>query len=283
LKPFLCIDLTTDKKNEQVNGSEFLVQKASMVLSNALETASNNADTTLENSKIPKAFRIIQYISGIITMLIGLGILRAEASITEGYQNAPYLYWTAGVCFLVWLVLWLWGKLKAKTVLETDESTQTFSHLDGISDAVFAELGVPQNAGNVDILQFFYKTKDGNIKVCEKAMQIAQYFNPQFKVFADAKNLYLANLEGKYAFPRSSIVKMHTVKKHIRITGWNKRKALNEGIYKQYKLTADQYGCIHCKYYHILEINHNGESWGIYIPCYEGHLFENLAKSKAQD
>lgn len=277
MKPFLGIDLTIDPKNEQINGKEFLIQLPSATLSQSLDTSTDQVNQIIKTSKLPLPFRIFQFICGICALLIASGILRADVSLEEGYQNAPWLFWAGGICAAVWLVLWICSKQKAKTVLKTDESSQTFSHLDGISHAVYTELAVPDNAKNIDILSFFYKVKNGNIKVCEKAV-CTQFFNPEFKVFADANNLYLANLEGKYAFPLSSIGEIRTVKKHIRIAGWNKEEKFNKGIYKQYKLTTDNYGCIHCNYYHIIEISRNSESFGIYIPCYELPIFEEFIK-----
>lgn len=282
MKPFLGVDLTTDKKNEQFQGEEFLTLKPSDALSKSLESSSENAEATVERSKLRLPFRIIQYTCWIVALLLISGILKADVSFAEGYSNAPFLYWGAGACAVIWLILWIWGRQKSKTVLSAEESTQTFSHLEGVSDAVYAELAVPADAKEVDILSFFYKVKDGNIKVCEKGMQIAPYINPIFRAFADSENLYLANLVGKYTFPLAEIAALRTVKKHIRIIGWNKEEKFNKGIYKQYKLTADNYGCIHCKYYHILEINHGGELYGIYIPCYELPIFEELTGLKVQ-
>ena len=278
MKPFLGIDLTLNKKNEQFNGNEFLVQKPFSALSSALEASTDKAEKTIDTSKLPLPFRIMQFVCGIAALLIAAGILKADVSLAEGYHNAPWLFWTGGICAVVWLILWLWSKQKSKSVLETDESAQTFSHLEGTASAIYKELSVPDDAKNMDILSFFYKIKDGEIKVHEKGMQVFQYFNPEFKIFADEENLYLVNLEGKYAFPLSSIVQIHTVKKHIRIAGWNKDENLNKGIYKQYKLTADSYGCVHCKQYHILEIDHQGESYGIYFPNYELPTVEECTK-----
>ena len=278
MKPFLGIDLTTDRKNDQYNGNAFLVQKPSSALSKSLELSTEKAEKTIEQSKLPRLLRIIQCICGIAAFLITCGILRAGVSFTEGYHNAPWLYWTAGICAVVWLILWLLSKQKAKTVLETEESEQTFSHLEGVSAAIYAELAVPANAKDIDILSFCYKVKDDKVKVVEKGIQFSQYSNPEFKIFADEENLYLANLEGKYAFPFSSIVKIHTVKKRISIAHWNKEEKFNEGIYKPYKLTQDNYGVIHCKQYHILELNHQGESYGIYFPSYELRTLEECPK-----
>lgn len=278
MKPFLGIDLTTNKKNEQLNGIEFLSAKPSLALSQALEQSHKNVDVTVAQSKLPKLFRILQFVCGITAVLIFSGMLKADVSLAEGYNNAPWVYWTFGICLITWLVLKLLGIQKEKSVLSADENAQVFSHWENTTDAVYAELSVPADAKEVDILSFFYKAKDGNIKVCEKGMQVTQYFNPIFKIFSDSEYLYLANLEGKYAFPLSAIMGIHTVKKHIRIAGWNKEELYNEGIYKQYKLTIDNYGCIHCKSYHILELIHNGELWGIYIPSYELPVFEEVTK-----
>jgi len=280
MKPFLGIDLTANKKNEQRNGIGFLSAKPSLALSQALEQSYKNVDATVEQAKLPKIFRSIQFICGITAALLASGMLKADVSLTEGYQNAPGIYWAFGVCLLIWIVLKVLSIQKEKNVLSEDENTQVFSHWESTTEAVYAELSVPADAKEVDILSFYYKEKNGTIKVCEKGLQVAQYFNPVFKIFSDTESLCLANLDGKYAFPRSSIMGIRTVKKHIRIAGWNKEVQYNKGMYKQYKLTIDNYGCIHCKSYHILELNLNGEIWGIYFPSYELPVIEERIKQQ---
>ena len=281
MKPFLGIDLTTDKNNEQNNGMEFLVQTPSAALSDVLETSSEKAEQTIDNAKLPLPLRVIRIICGIAALLLIRGILGADVSLAEGYANAPGIYWGAGICAVIWLVLQLWGKQKSKAVLETEESVQVLSHLDSAENAIYANLEVPNTAKEVDVLFFFYKIKNGTYKPVEKAM--ATHFNPIFKVFRDAENLYLASLDGKYAFPLSDIVKIHTVKKNIVIAEWNKEEAQKKGIFKQYKISEDQYGGIHCKYYHILEVAHPNGPFGIYIPCYELPVFEEMTGLKAED
>ena len=284
MKPFLGIDLTTNKKNEQLNGMEFLALKPSSAMARSFECSSEKAEETIKQSKLPLPLRVVQWISGAVGGIVAVGILKGLSNVTlqEAYQNASVLFWVAGGCLLVWAILKLTSTQKEKSVMGKEESTQTLTNLEGVCRAIYSELAVPADAKEVDILSFFYKVKDGDIKVCEKGMQITQYLNPIFKVFVDSENLYIANLEGKYAFPLSSLVSITTVKKHIRIGGWNKEEPHNKGIYKPFKLTLDQYGCVHCKCYYILEINRNGESWGIYIPCYELAAFEELTGLKAQ-
>lgn len=284
MKPFLGIDLTENKKNEHPNGDCFLIARPSAATAQAFENSTEKAEAAVRKSKLPLPLRIVQWVCGAVGGLIALGILKAlgNVSITQAYHNAAGLFWVGGGCLLVWAVLKLIGTRKEKAVLGTDESAHAISSLERVCSAVYADLSVPANAREVDLLSFFYKRKDDEIKVCEKGMQIASYLNPVYRVYADSENLYIANLEGKYAFPLSDIRAIHTVKKHIRIAGWNKDESFSKGFFKQFKLTTDNYGCIHCKYYHILEVERGGESWGIWFPCYELPVFEILTGLKAQ-
>lgn len=282
MKPFLGIDLTFDKKNEIVNGKEFLVQTPSAALHHTLDSSMEKASVETKKAELPLPVRILQYCCSLITMIIVIGILRADVSITQAYQNVPWLFWLGGGCTLVWLVLQLTGKAKANKVLATEDCTQSISHLESVYNAVFAELKVPEQAREVDLLQFYYKVKGDTVKPVTKGMMTTPYMNPIFRVYADPENLYISNLEGKYAIPQASILGIRTIKKHIRITEWNKDVPVNKGIYKQYKLGIDQYDCVHCQCYHIMEVKHGDEIFGFYIPSYELPVFEALTGKKAQ-
>ena len=93
--------------------------------------------------------------------------------------------------------------------------------------AIFDELDVPHDAQEVDVLTFFYKEKGGECRVCEKTMQMNSHFNPIFRLFFDDENLYLANLDGKYTFPRVSLRGIRRVNKRIRLESWNKEEPCN--------------------------------------------------------
>jgi hypothetical protein len=288
MKPFLGIDLTQNKKNEKLNNEAFLVDQPSPAMVRSLELSSKIVEETMKRSKLSPLLQIVQRIFGLIGALIAFSILRAVGgsdgiSMSQAYQNASWLFWIGGICLLIWGILKIISIQKERNVQGIEERTRVLSNFEGTCNAIYSMMAVPADAKEVDVLSFFYKVKDGKVKVDEKLLQLAPYFNPVFKVFIDGENLYLANLEGKYEVPLSSLVSIHTVKKHIQMVGWNKDELFNTGKYKQYKLTADQYGRIHCRCYYILEMNCNGESWGIYIPCYELPIFEALTGLKAQD
>ena len=116
----------------------------------------------------------------------------------------------------------------------------------------------------------------------EAAGREVSFENMNFDLFSDDENIYIADGEGKYAIPRSSLKKIHTVKERGCVY-WLKDTPCNKGIYKPYKMYEDKYGNVHFKYYHILEVEKDGELWGIYFPCYELPILEELCGLKAED
>ncbi len=286
MKPLLGIDLTSDKRNEQLNGSEFITAKPSEAMTRALEKALNGADEVYEKSRLPLALRIIKWICGVVGCIIIGGFVEALVSedvpVKDVTINRSGFLFFGVACLVAWGLLEILSRKKEKAVMETDESTNTFSRLESVSDTVFNELAVPADAKDVDILSFFYKVKDGKVKVYEKGLQTVQYYNFNYKIFADSENFYMANLEEKYAFPLSSLRTIRTVKKHIILYSWNKEEKYNKGIYKQYKLQMGDGGEIHCNKFHIMEFEHNGEIWGVYFPDYELPAFEEITGLKAE-
>ncbi len=279
--PFYGIDLTTNKKNQQPGGQNFLSKKPSATLTQSLNASADKAEEKLQRAKLPLPLRVFQFLCGIVALVFAIGIFEADLSFAAGYRNAAWIYWTAGICLVAWLVLTVWSVVRSRTVLGAEESRQTFSGFDRLSDAIFEDLHVPADAKTVDILSFFYKTDNDGIRVCEKPLQMAPYINLECKLFADPDAIYLVNLEGRYTFPRTALTQITTVDKHIRLHGWNKEEAYNKGIYKHYGLTTDGYHTIHCTGYHILHIDHNGAPWGIYFPSYELPAFEEVTGLQA--
>jgi len=172
MKPFLGIDLTKNKKNEESNGEEFLVAKTSLALAQSLDRFSEKAEEMIEKSELPLPIRIGHWVCGTAGALIAIGIIKAlgeedGVSLSQAYQNASWLFWLGGACLVIWIILKFVSVRKEKEVLESEENTQVLTNFDSICDAIFSELSVPSDSKEVDILSFFYKVKDDKIKVCE--------------------------------------------------------------------------------------------------------------------
>ena len=285
MKPFAAVDLTHDKKNEAFNGEEFCCAKPSESLSHAFHEASEQVTGILKRAALPTALKVLEWICMFLGLTTFIGILRGLGdveSLATAYRNAGPIIWICGLSLVGWFILWLVGRKREKAVLEDEGNEQAVSRMNGLVDAIFAELSVPSNAREVDILSFRYKEKNGKLKHILKGNSVFNYLTLVYRVFADEENLYLVDADGKYAFHKASLKAIRTKKERVILSSWNKDVPLDEGYYKQFKLQENQYGGVITKPYHILELEKDGEIWGIYFPCYDLATFEVLTGLKAE-
>ena len=57
MKPFIGIDITENKKNENINGEEFVVKAVSQMQKQAFENAQEDAFDLIEEAKMPLILR----------------------------------------------------------------------------------------------------------------------------------------------------------------------------------------------------------------------------------
>ena len=55
----------------------------------------------------------------------------------------------------------------------------------------------------------------------------------------------------------------------------------NFGKLTDFKMSTDDNGALHAKPYYVMTVNHLGEKFGIYFPCYSLPLFEELTGALA--
>lgn len=285
MKPVFGVDITVNKKNEESNCKAFVTNTVSEPEAKSLETRQERLDETLQQSKLPLWMRIVEYVCGFFAAIVLVGILKAlgEVSLEQGFQNAPGLFIVGGVCALIWGVLFLLAKKKEKGVMTVRNADRQMDELARNIQSVYRDLGVPEDAVSVDVLAFRYKNKNGEPVPTTVGLQLAAYINLDLKLYAEADTLFIADLEHVYSFPLSEIKAIKTVNKRIPMSSWNKEIGPDKGIYKPYKLTVNNMGNIFCKPYHILELVHEGETYGIYFPCYELAHFEALTGLKATE
>lgn len=212
MKPFLGIDITTNRKNERLNGNEFLILKPSEILSQTLAKTTEQKDVIIQKSKMPLLLRIIKSICLFLAFICVSALLRARVSLAEAYHNAPWVFWLLPICVILFVLLTICEKVKSHHVLDTDENQHALATHDRVMKDILAELAVPDNAKNVDVLSCYYTERNGKIKAIEKGLQVHQFSNLIFKAYRDNENLYLTNCNGKYAFPLSSLSSIRTVK-----------------------------------------------------------------------
>ena len=112
MKPFLGIDLTTNSKNEQTIGNEFLIKKTPTELTQKIQMQANKMDTTMHKSHISSVLQFFQYGSIAFFFITISATLRSELSFAEKYHNAPWLYWSATICGIIGFTLSILDKRK---------------------------------------------------------------------------------------------------------------------------------------------------------------------------
>lgn len=286
MRPFLGIDITNNKKNDELNCEEFSVAKPSQAMTQALESSVEELDGLVEKSKLPLPLRICRWVFGGVGGILTVGLIDAVAegiSLSKAYSNAAWLFWLAGGCLVLWLVLVLIGHKKEKNVLESESGERTINKVDRIAEGIYMELGVPKDATDVDVLCFKYKLKDGVPVAHTVGLESTAYINVEMKAYTKDEQLYLVTLDNKFAFPLRELRRIQTVKKSVKVPEWNKEIEHNKGQYKAYKISVDDDTDGVCfKPYHILELEHDGETWGIYFPCYELPIFQTLTGLSAE-
>ena len=271
MKPFYGIDRTTLKKNTFHEGDCFIAATVSDMTRQSYVRALQSAAKELEATKLNPILRGLKTVCSWITLFVFLSTIRALRNVTiaEAFENAPFIFWLMGGCGMVWLVLTYLTNRKAKTVMAAEDFNMSTRRLEGEIDRVFRELQVPEDAKEVDVVQLTYRWKNGTVKISTTGSETTPYTNVSLRVFRREDVLCLADLENRYELPISAMRRLKMVKKPLVIQGWNKEEKLNDPFYKPYKLTMDNYERVHTKSYGLLELNHDGVDWALWLPPYE--------------
>lgn len=282
MKPVFGFDTTEDKSSEKTYSDLFITKKQDEKVLDELNSSRESLETTLEDSKLPVALRIAQYLGLFIGLMITGPMIGVDGGIAQAIRNAPLLCLSGIFALIIGVMLWIFSLVKSKRVLTESNAVDKVTDLKEKADKAYRELGVPDDAVCVDIIGFMYFFKDEKLKIRSSALSITPYSNPIVKAYLKDYNLCLADVETVYSFPLESMRSIQTVKKSIILPEWNKDEAYNKGEFKQYKLSKNDYGII-CKKHHILELEREGELYGIYFPNYELPVFERLTRLSATE
>ena len=271
MKPFYGIDRTENKKNTIREGGCFIAAGISGITGSVVEQAAKSADGQNTRAGLPKPLGFVRNSCGFLAFILFFSLIRSARKVTfaQACENAPWVFWILGVCAAVWAVLSVIAAVIGKNVRATDEYAMAQRRLEGALQSAYRELGVPQDAKDVDVIAISHKWKNGKMKPVAYGLEISERYNISFKVFRREDKLCLVDLEHRYELPLSELRCLRSVKKHIYSKGWNKAEQYDVGYYKPYKLTTDNYGRIHMNRYGLLELHHNGEDWAVWLPPYE--------------
>ena len=110
IKPIFCIDVTSDKKNEVLNGSEFITQTASKQKVEKFNSKQEELQETINKSKLPSWLRIVE--SLLFLYFVMVFAASARSGLETALKNAPALVISGAVCGVIGLLLFITAKIK---------------------------------------------------------------------------------------------------------------------------------------------------------------------------
>jgi hypothetical protein len=288
MKPIFATDLTSNKKNEKINGDEFLVGRVSSEAVESYEDATGELEDALESAKLSKPLIIVQRVCQFIGIFFVFLILRTFVDprangISAIMEAVPGVFIICGAALIVWLILSVLSAKKSKAVIGSTETQQTVSAVERSVDAICEELGIPDDSALVEVLFFKYVVKKDKIVIKRPSgKSSATHINLSLVTYVKDGDLCITDYESVYAIPLSEIMAIRTEKKTVILPQWKKDEKPNSPEYKEFKISIDQYSNVYVKKYHILEIDHFGKLYGLYFPSYELPIFEKLTGLKAE-
>ncbi|MBQ7357657.1 MAG: hypothetical protein IJW65_02855 [Clostridia bacterium] len=164
------------------------------------------------------------------------------------------------------------GSSKEKDVAVSSEDAPSSKD---ICNQIYVSLGVPEFAQSVDILHFTYKTENGS-PVPKKSLKTTEFLNSQMKMFRVEDTLCLADAYCLYELPLDKIGAVNTVKGNFSLLLWNKSTPFDEGEFADYGMKKDFTQRISFDTYCVLELEKDGEIFGLYFPYYELPIIKKI-------
>lgn len=285
MKPIFCIDITTNKKNKEFNGKEFISKTLVPEEQAALENKEEELKQIDKKSRLPGWLRVLELIFGYYSIIVLLALLDncGKLPIAKMWENAKGIIVSGVISVLLFLVIKLLGKRKSKTVLQNENAEEKLQVYNSYVEGVFTSLGVPENTPNVDVLIFYYAVKNDKMIVRTLGMQAVPYFNISVRMHVEDGALHIADTQNVYSFALADLKKIQRINKCISVARWNKKTPPKDPKYKPYKLALNNFGGVNFKPYYILQGERDGQEFAIYFPSYELPVFENLTGLQAQD
>ena len=226
-------------------------------------------------AELPKLLKILEWVFLVPGALCGAGILRASVSPAEGYHNAPWAYWIAGIGLAVGGLLALADKLLGRRS-EKKETVRAARKSKGEAERSADNwLKIPDGAKKTDVLIFAYKEKGGRMKVRGPAL------NGEMRIYRSEDELCLTDGTEVFAIPINSVTGLRLIPGGLAFLGWNKGDRPDREKYQKAGLTLRRGDPSGLKFCCALEWTDSGETWQLLFPAYELSKFEKLTGKKS--
>ncbi len=286
MKPFLVVDRTYDDNNRFPNGVDFNVLDVNKETYDEYMSLIKERDMLEKKFSTPKILSYFPVFCLMLSVCTGMFIVPYFFNPAEINTNNAFRILIAFVLFISGVAGYFITKKvitnKQNSFFESKEYKEAKEKWDKHFVKVRKELQISDNYIMADILFFHYKIADGQIQPVSKSKKKTPYENPAYLFYVEDSIFYVSSAFDKFAINLDSFTAIKKINEFIKLPQWNKPESINHKKYAPYRLTVVDNELLIDTYY-ILEFTHNEELWGLYFPCYELPVFENLTGLKAEN
>ena len=279
MKPFFCTDITVDKNNKVINGTEFIKKSISEEKRAEMDARADELQRMINTARTPSWMVTLRSIAGFGSLVMAMNLMKVV--LEKGFSALFAADQITGtlICLgavAIWFYMDREGKARARK-MENDPAIKNKSNELEIEIAMMMhEMGVPASARSTDVLVFNYKVKDGEVQPVSPMMLPSVFMNFECKTYIEGDTVYLADSDSVYSFEKSDIKMLRKVDKSITVYSWNKQAEPTDPKYSAFGLSVNKMGMVTAPCYYILEVEHCGETFGLYLPAYEAEMLRDL-------
>lgn len=175
------------------------------------------------------------------------------------------------VSAVVWVVT---NKLKKRKSAEEDNKLEAAeAKVKAVKERCESALGVPYDRKKVDILEWWYNSKNhdkGDLECDEKSL------------YREDDKLCIATNENLFALPIAGFTRYVLKKEEADMYEWHKDVAFDEGEYRQYNIKHEELDYYLCRYY-ALQYCEGYDEFEIFFPEYELPQFKAIVDVPAEE
>lgn len=279
MKPIFCTDITVNKNNTEINGTEFITRSISEEKRAEMDERADELQRMISQARLPGWMTTLRSIAGFASLIMAMNLMNIflEKGFSALFANDQIM--GTSICFAAvatWFYLSRLGRMKVKN-MENDPLLKTKNNELEIEIALMMhEMGVPTNAKSMDVLVFNYKTKDGEVIPVSPMMMPSIFMNFECKAYRDGDNICLADSDSVYSFAKSEIKTLRKVDSKATVYSWNKQESPTDPKYASYGLILNKLGMATTTCYYILEVERDGNTFGLYVPGYEADMLREV-------
>ena len=204
MKNLFGLQFREDLEKDILDGTPFESARVSMQQEQLLENIEEEKEDLYQKANLPLVLRIIMqigfYMGGLLFVSDVFGIL--NRSFEQVWNDTWYLVIAAVILLAVSLALFLMQRQKIREARKIAEETMLEERTQRLEDASRKELGIPENAVHIDVIQTSYELMDDEEEAYGSENNISLY------AYCQDDSLCFANTVWVFKIPFSSIQKV---------------------------------------------------------------------------